>query len=195
MNIILIGYRGTGKTVVGRVLSDRLGRPFFDADDYIEEKAGRTIADMVAKEGWPFFRAREKEAIRQLSTMQDCVIAPGGGAVMDKENVAFLRGRGWLVLLKADMDTIIQRIQDDAKSSAQRPDLLDGDIYEETETVLRERMPVYEEVADISVDTSDWTVDEVVEKIIQHMETQSLGNVQKLRQALLSDSQKAREDR
>jgi len=174
MNIILIGYRGTGKTVVGRALSERLSRPFFDADDYIEKKAGRTIKDMVAKEGWPFFRAREKEAIQYLSNMEDCVIAPGGGAVMDKDNVAFLRDRGWFVLLKADIDTMIQRIEGDEASSEQRPDLLGGDIYEETETMLRERMPVYEEVADISVDTSQLSIDEVVEKIIEHFQREQL---------------------
>ncbi|MDY6836947.1 MAG: shikimate kinase [Thermodesulfobacteriota bacterium] len=170
MNIILIGYRGTGKTVVGRALSKRLGRPFFDADDYVEEKAGRTISDLVAKEGWPFFRAREKEAIRQLSDMDDCVIAPGGGAIMDKENVAFLGNKGWFVLLEADIDTMIQRIQGDEASSEQRPDLLGGDIYEETQTVLKERMPVYEDVADISVDTSQLSIDEVVEKIVQQLQ-------------------------
>jgi len=167
VNLVLIGYRGTGKTVVGRALSERLGRAFFDGDDYIEKKAGRTIKEMVAAEGWPFFRAREKEAIRQLSDMENCVIAPGGGAVMDKDNVAFLRDKGWFVLLKADIDTMIQRIRGDEKSSGQRPDLLGGDLYEETETVLKERMPTYERVADLVVDTTHLTIDEVVEKIIE----------------------------
>ncbi|MDY6953739.1 MAG: shikimate kinase, partial [Thermodesulfobacteriota bacterium] len=100
----------------------------------------------------------------------DCVIAPGGGAVMDKENVAFLGNKGWFVLLKADIDTMIQRIQGDEASSEQRPDLLGGDIYEETQTVLRERMPVYEDVADISVDTSQLSIDGVVEKIVQQLQ-------------------------
>jgi shikimate kinase len=169
MNIVLIGYRGTGKTVVGRALSERLGRAFFDADVYIEEKAGRTIKDMVATEGWPFFRAREKEAIRGLSAMKDCVIASGGGAVMDPDNVACLGENGSFVLLKANIDTMIERIQADETTSEQRPNLLGGDIYEETETMLRQRMPVYEEVADVSVDTSHLTIDEVVEKIVQHL--------------------------
>ncbi|MDY6986791.1 MAG: shikimate kinase [Thermodesulfobacteriota bacterium] len=174
VNLVLIGYRATGKTVVGRALSERLGRPFFDADAYIEKKAGRTIKEMVAAEGWPFFRAREKEAIRQLSAMEDCVIAPGGGAVMDRDNVALLRNKGWFVLLKADMDTMIQRIQGDKKSSEQRPDLLGGDIYEETQTMLKARMPVYEEVSDISVDTSHLSIDEVVERILEHFQREQL---------------------
>ena len=167
MNVVLIGYRGTGKSVVGKTLSKRLGKPFYDADGYIEERTGRTISDMVASEGWPFFRAREKEAIRELSDKENCVIATGGGAVMDKDNVACLREKGFFVLLKADIDTMIQRIQGDEVSSQQRPDLLGGNIYEETEALLKQRMPVYEDVADLSIDTSNLTVDEVVERIIE----------------------------
>ena len=167
MNIVLIGYRGTGKTVVGKALSERLARPFVDADVYIEEKAGRTISDMVASDGWPFFRAKEKEVVREISAMENHVIAPGGGAVMDDENVAYLRKKGWFVLLKADIDTMIQRIQGDETSAQQRPKLLESDIYEETRTLLKERMPIYEGVADFAVDTTHLTVDEVVEEIIE----------------------------
>jgi shikimate kinase len=172
MNIVFIGYRGTGKTAVGKALSRRLGRPFYDADTYLEEKAGRTISDMVAAEGWPFFRAREKEVIREISAMEHCVIATGGGAVMDKENVARLRDRGALVLLTADTDTMIQRIQADESSPQQRPKLLEGDIYEETERLLKERMPVYKAVADFSVDTSNLAIHEVVDQIVRHLQAE-----------------------
>jgi shikimate kinase len=169
MNIVLIGYRGTGKTVVGKVLAKRLGRPFVDADVHIEVKAGRTISDMVAAEGWPFFRAREKEAIHEISEMDNSVIAPGGGAVMDEENVAYLSNKGWFVLLKADIDTMIQRIQGDQTSAQQRPKLLDDkdDIYRETKAVIEQRMPTYETVADFAIDTTNLTVEEVVEKILK----------------------------
>ena len=168
MNIILIGYRGTGKTAVGRALSKRLGRPFFDADTYLEEKLGRTISDMVAAEGWPFFRAREKEIISEISAMENCVIATGGGAVMDKDNVACLGKKGSFVFLKADIDTMIQRIKRDEASPEQRPQLLDCDLYEETQRLINQRMPTYEEVADFSVDTTQLAIDEVVEKIVRH---------------------------
>ncbi len=169
MNIVLIGYRGTGKTVVGKALAKRLERPFVDADVYIEEKAGRSISDMVAAEGWPFFRAREKEAVREISAMDNGVIAPGGGAVMDEDNVASLRQRGWLVLLKADIATMIERIQGDETSAQQRPTLLDSDIYKETQTLLRQRMPTYEKVADFVVDTTHLTVEDVVDKIMEKL--------------------------
>lgn len=169
MNIVLIGYRGTGKTAVGTALSKKLGRSFYDTDTYIEKGAGRSISDMVAAHGWAFFRAREKEAIEELSALEHCVIATGGGAVMDKDNVAFLRKNGFLVLLKADINTMIQRIEQDEVSAEQRPKLSDSDIYEETEKLLKQRMPVYEQVSDFSVDTTILTIDEVVETVVQHL--------------------------
>ena len=169
MNIVLIGYRGTGKTAVGRALSKSLGMSFYDIDTYIEEKLGRPISDMVAGEGWAFFRAREKEAIREISSFEDSVIATGGGAVLDKDNVACLRRNGSFVFLKADIDTMIQRIERDDSSSQQRPKLLNCGLYEETGALLNERMPIYEQVADFSVDTTNLAIDEVVERIVQRL--------------------------
>jgi shikimate kinase len=165
MNIILIGYRGTGKTSVGRMLAERLGKRFFDADVYLEQKVGRTISDMVAKEGWAFFRAREKEVIRELSQYDDCVIATGGGAVMDEDNVSALARNGRFVLLTTDIPTTVSRIQGDDMSGQQRPDLLDGGLVEETKKILAQRMPTYRKVADHTVDTTSLSVEDVVETI------------------------------
>ncbi len=172
MNLVLIGYRGTGKTAVGEALSKRLGRPFYDADAYLEQKLGRTISEMVVAEGWPFFRAKEKEVIGEIAAKDDCVIATGGGAVVDKDNAACLGSKGIFVLLKADTHTMIQRIQGDEISAQQRPKLLEGDIYEETERLLKERMPIYEEVADFTVDTSNLAIDEVVEQIVRYLQAE-----------------------
>ena len=162
MNVVLIGYRGTGKTTVGRVLAEKLGRPFYDADTYLEVKCGRTISDMVAMEGWAFFRQREKEVIEELASLDNCVIATGGGAVMNDENVTALRRHGQFILLTADIPTMVSRIRADNASHEQRPDLLGVDIIEETKTVLKERMPVYKNVANFIVDTTESTVEEVV---------------------------------
>lgn len=167
MNIVLIGYRGTGKTSVGEALSRRLGRSFYDTDAYIEEKLGRSISDAVAAKGWAFFRAMEKEAIAEIAAFQHSVIATGGGAVMDKDNVDRLRENSSFVLLTADINTIIERIQRDDRSSGQRPALLNDDIRRETETLLKHRMPVYKQVADFCVDTTNLTIDEVVERIMR----------------------------
>lgn len=166
MNIILIGYRGTGKTAVGKALSQQLARPFYDADIFLEKKLSRTIADIVAEKGWAFFRAREKEIIRELSALDGCVIATGGGAVMDQDNVDCLASNGVFILLKADIPTIIKRIKGDDVSRRQRPALLNGDLYQETQALINERMPVYEKVADISVDTTHVHVHEVVDRIV-----------------------------
>jgi len=166
MNIILIGYRGTGKTAVGKALSKRLARPFYDADVFLEKKLSRTITDMVAQKGWPFFRAREKEIIQELSELDGCVIATGGGAVMDQDNVDCLAANGVFILLKADIPTIIKRIHGDEVSRQQRPALLGGPIHEETEALVTERMPTYERVADVAVDTTHLDVDEVVDRIL-----------------------------
>lgn len=166
MNIILVGYRGTGKTAVGKALSKRLARPFYDADVVLEKKLSRTISDIVAQEGWPFFRAREKEIILELSTLDGCVIATGGGAVMDQDNVDCLAANGVFILLKADTPTMIKRIQGDALSREQRPALLGGPIHAETQALINERMPTYERVADIAVDTTHLSVHEVVDRIV-----------------------------
>ncbi|MBW2108218.1 MAG: shikimate kinase [Deltaproteobacteria bacterium] len=165
-NIVLIGYRGTGKTAVGRALADRLQVPFFDADAFLEAKLGTTIQDMVARKGWSFFREREKEVIRELSAVRGCVIATGGGAVMDQDNVDCLAGHGFFVLLKADIETMIRRLQGDAATSEQRPALMGTNIYEETRTMIEKRMPTYERVAQFSVDTTHHGIEEVAEIII-----------------------------
>ncbi len=166
MNIVLIGYRGTGKTTVGRALSERLNRPFYDADVFLEEKLATTIAEMVAKEGWNFFREKEKEVIRELSTKENSVIATGGGAVMNRENVSCLEKSGFFILLTADIDTMVQRMLGDVSSTGQRPELLDCDIYRETKTLIEQRMPRYEEVAHLSIDTTKLSVEKITERII-----------------------------
>lgn len=165
-NIVLIGYRGTGKTAVGKALADKLQVPFFDADAFLEARAGTTIQEMVSEKGWPFFRQMEREIIRELSGKTGCVIATGGGAVMDPDNVNRLAQHGFFVLLKADIETMIRRVQGDAASTGRRPALLGTDIYEETRTMIEKRMPTYERVAEFCVDTTHRSIDEVVDMIV-----------------------------
>lgn len=154
MNIILIGYRGSGKTSVGRELARLLDRPFFDSDRMVFANTGRTVREIVEAGGWPAFREAEKAVIAELSALDKAVISLGGGAVMDPENVAALEEGGIFVWLKADARTLALRIGSDRNSSAQRPSLSGTGTLEEIERLLAERLPVYRAVADLAVDTA-----------------------------------------
>jgi shikimate kinase len=169
LNIVLIGYRGTGKTSVGMALSKRLGKTFCDTDDYIERKVKRPISDMVAQEGWSFFRARENEAIREVSQFEDCVIAAGGGAVLDAENVENLKENGVVILLEATTQTILERMRFDKKTEQQRPSLTGKDPYKEIEEVLEFRRPIYQMAMDFSVDTTSKSIEQVLDEIIERL--------------------------
>ncbi|NVL90294.1 MAG: shikimate kinase [Desulfobacterales bacterium] len=170
MNIVLIGYRGTGKTSVGTALSKRLGKDFCDTDDYIGKKVKMPISDLVATKGWAFFREKEKDAIREVSSFEDCVIAAGGGAVLDDENVKNLKKNGVVVLLEATTQTIVERMRFDKKTEQQRPSLTDKDPYEEIEEVLEFRMPIYQRAMDFSVDTTSKSIDQVLDEIVRKLQ-------------------------
>ncbi|MDI6777233.1 MAG: shikimate kinase [Syntrophales bacterium] len=170
MNVVLIGYRCTGKSSVGERLSQVLHLPFYDTDTLIEKLTGKTIQTMVSENGWEFFREKEREIIKSLATTEESVIATGGGAVMDQENVNILKKNGVLVWLAADVDTIIERMQADADSTKRRPPLSRDDFIQETINVLEERIPVYRRLADFSVDTAGEGIDEIVEQICRFLE-------------------------
>ena len=164
-NVVLIGFMGTGKTSVGRLLASRLGCAFHDLDRKIEERCGMSIPAMFREHGEPYFRAREKEAVRAAAGRTNLVIATGGGTVKDAENVAMLRQHGILVALIADVDTILQR----TAARGTRP-VLDhaaaGDRRAAVARLLEERRPLYED-ADITVDTGGRSPLEVAEHIMQ----------------------------
>jgi len=170
MNVILMGYRGTGKSSVGEKLSQVLHLPFYDTDTLIEKLAGKTIQEMVGERGWGVFREREREVIKSLATTIESVIATGGGAVMDQENVDVLKKNGVLIWLTANVDAIIERMRADADSVKRRPPLSRDDFLQETVKVLEERIPVYRRLADFSVDTAGKEIDEIVGKICQFLE-------------------------
>ena len=164
-NVVLIGFMGTGKSSVGRLLAMRLGCAFHDLDKKIEETWGISIPKMFAQHGEPYFRAREKEAVRAAAARSGLVIATGGGTVKDAENVALLRSSGILVALTADVDTILCR----TAARGARPVLDGADAGDRRAAVVRlleERRALYEG-ADIAVDTSCRSPLEVAEYIVQ----------------------------
>ena len=166
MNVVLIGYRACGKTTVGRALAERMGRPFLDTDALIRERAGKSIRELVTAGGWPAFRRAERACIRQIAHRDNLVISLGGGAVLDRRNVADLKRRGVFFWLTADAATIRKRLEQAPESKDQRPSLSGGDAGAEIESLLREREPVYRGVADGVVDTSRLTVAEVAGEIM-----------------------------
>jgi len=168
MNIMLIGYRGTGKTVVGKRLAEVLNKRLVKMDELITEKAGMPIPEIVEKYGWDRFRDLESEIAEEVGKMDNCVVDAGGGVILRNVNVDNLRKRGVIIWLKSDVKTIIDRIKEDQG----RPSLTGKRSFtEEVAEVLEQRRKRYEEAADYAIDTSRLTVDEVVDKIIDYLKT------------------------
>jgi shikimate kinase len=164
-NIILTGYRATGKSVVGRMLAERLARAFLDMDRLIEERQGCSIRDLVAARGWPHFREVERKLLEELADRRDLVIATGGGAILHRQAWAALRASGLVVWLTADRQTICRRLASDGATEGQRPSLTGRGIEEEVAGVLAEREPLYREGSDLTIDTACRSVEEIVREI------------------------------
>lgn len=169
MKVILIGYRATGKSTVGSLLSKRLRVPFVDTDDLIEKAAGIPIKDLVALEGWEKFRERETQAVTSIGLQDSCVIATGGGVVLAEQNRDLLKKMGVLVWLKAHLTDIVERLERDWKNGRIRPKFTSENLVAETLSVLKERIPIYESVADFTVDTQDKSVVRVADEIYQYL--------------------------
>ena len=150
--LFLIGYRGTGKTTTARLLADKLGWSWIDADALLEERAGKTIRQIFADEGESTFRNQESAILQELSRFDDHVIATGGGVILRQENRDCLK-QGTVVWLHAAADVLWQRLQDDAATGERRPNLAQGGLAE-IEEMLRVRMPLYEACCDFAVDAS-----------------------------------------
>ena len=148
-NIFLIGPMGAGKTTIGRHLATLLHKRFVDVDHEIERRTGVTIPVIFEIEGEAGFRRRESTLLTELSQDEDIVMATGGGAVLMEENRRILKERGTVVYLHADIDTLVERTRRDRN----RPLLQTEDPRGKIEELLRQREPIYREVADVVVDT------------------------------------------
>ena len=163
MNIVLIGYRGTGKSTVGRLLAARLGREFVSTDAEIVKRAQRTIPEIVAQQGWDYFRDLESDICRELASRDQLVIDTGGGAILRAQNVEVLKKDGTLFWLTASVETIAKRIGGDN----QRPSLTGTKSFvDEIQDVLRERMPKYQAAADHVIATDDRSINQLVETLL-----------------------------
>jgi len=163
MNIVLIGYRGTGKSTVGRLLAARLGRELVSTDAEIVKRAHRTIPEIITQEGWEYFRDLESDICRELASRDQLMIDTGGGAILRAQNVEALKRNGTVFWLTASVETIAKRIGGDN----QRPSLTGTKSFvDEIQDVLRERMPKYQSAADHVIATDDRSIDQLVETLL-----------------------------
>lgn len=162
MNLVLIGYRGTGKSTIGRQVSGALGMPYLGLDDEIVRRAGTTIPEIVGERGWTGFRDLEEEVVRWAATRSRHVVDTGGGVVTRPVNIERLRAGGRVFLLESSVEDIVARIGGDA----QRPSLTGTkSVTDEVVDVLREREPLYRAAAHHVIDTSRLDPEAAVERI------------------------------
>ncbi|RLC26237.1 MAG: shikimate kinase [Deltaproteobacteria bacterium] len=155
MNIYLIGYRCTGKSSVGKSLAKILGWSFLDADVELVKEYKIIISEIVATEGWESFRKKEKHVLKRLSSLDKHVIATGGGAILDEENVKNIKKSGVSIWLRATPETVKDRILKDETTEDSRPSLTSKGLMEEIEETLIYRNPFYEKAMDFSVYTDN----------------------------------------
>lgn len=168
MHVYLIGYRGSGKTTIGKLLAVRLDRPSIDCDDLIEQAAGQTIREIFASEGEAGFRDREQAAIEQLAAeavAQPAVVALGGGAVLREANRAAICRSGRRVWLTAPPHVLASRIRGDQTTAARRPALSTLSDYDEIVNLLAQREPLYAAVAQKTLNTEGLTAEAICDDI------------------------------
>lgn len=166
-NIFLVGLMGAGKTTVGRLLAKSLDKTFYDSDHEIERRTGVNIPLIFELEGEAGFRKRETQAITELAALQNVVLATGGGAVLSAENRQLLGSHGTVIYLRASVDELCHRTRGDRN----RPLLQTGDPHERLQQLFAQRDPLYNEVADIVVDTGGQPVSAIVSQIETTLKT------------------------
>ena len=167
VNVTLIGYRGTGKTSVAQRLALLIGWSWIDADVEVELSAGKSIAAIFAEEGEAAFRDRETEVLRCLYAASDRILALGGGAVLREENRRLIQGGGATVWLTASPEVILARLEADPTTPSQRPDLTAKGGLQEIMEVMQQRSNLYQQCADLVVDTEEQSPDAVADQIMQ----------------------------
>jgi len=167
--IVLTGFRGTGKTTVGRQLARMLGYDFLDTDQVLEERLGSTIAVFVQANGWDGFRRAERELLEELAQVRRVVVATVGGAILHRDAWERLRQGGFVVWLQADGATIGRRLAADPVSAVQRPPLSSEDPEREIEEQLALRTPLYAAGSDLTVDSARLTPEAIATLIHEQL--------------------------
>jgi shikimate kinase len=163
MNVVLIGFMASGKTTAGKLLAKRLGWAFYDSDAEVERRRGKRVAEIFAQEGEPAFRELEKVALRGLAGQDNAVISTGGGVPLLEENMRTLEQKGFIVLLTAKPETVLERLK--AEPSA-RPLLAGKDPAGAVRELLAARARAYDR-HHWAVVTDGRTPEQVAEKIFE----------------------------
>ena len=169
MNVILIGFRCSGKSSVGQELARRLKHEFVDSDEYIESRTHLSIREIFDIAGESYFRLLEADALADLTKLDGKVIATGGGAVLRYKNIRAMKRNGLLFFMDVDAPHAYERIRQDPKTKTRRPRLTDRDPYNEIQEQIEFRKPYYLGAADLVVQTAGREVEEVVQEIVQHL--------------------------
>ncbi|MDC0475251.1 shikimate kinase [Methylophilaceae bacterium] len=162
-NIYLIGLMGSGKTTLGKILSKKLDKQFYDSDHVIEEKLGVDVPMIFEYEGEAGFREREKDSLKELVSKKNIVLATGGGIILSKSNRDLLSDNGIVIYLKSSQKDLIKRMKNDKT----RPLLKDGNIEEIIKKLCKDREPLYEEIANFEIMTKNKRIHEVINEIIR----------------------------
>jgi shikimate kinase len=160
-NIYLVGFMGTGKTSVGKILAEKLKKEFVEMDAIIEQKEGNDIPEIFAQKGERHFRNLERKLLEELAARRDLVVSCGGGLVCDQENLDTLKASGTVFSLSASIPVIYERIS----QSTHRPLLNVENPLQKIESLLRQRLPYYQKAGHL-IDTDEYTPSEIADKII-----------------------------
>jgi shikimate kinase len=169
MNIYLIGYRGTGKTSVGKSLAVMLKWPFIDTDSKLTDRVGMSISEFVHQNGWNAFRKTERNVMQRVCTLDRHVVATGGGVVLEPLNVSRMQLSGSLIWLKALPETIRARLANDGQSEHSRPALTPEGLIDEIEAMLKKRNSHYHEAMDFYIETDRLSIDEICNSIVAQL--------------------------
>ncbi len=161
--VYLVGFMGTGKTVVGKLVAKELGLQFIDIDSLIEKQQGKKIGEIFADVGESYFRSLEKHSLAQVSQNKDVVISCGGGIVLDKQNMLRMKQTGVIICLSASPEVVFARTHRHGNRPLLNVDNPEARIKE----LLELRAPFYAQ-ADYTIDTSDFSIQQIVQQVIEY---------------------------
>ena len=168
-NLFLIGYRCTGKSSVGRSLSEKLGWTFVDTDALVVAQQRMSINEIVGFHGWEGFREMEHVILKKVCALERQVVATGGGIVLNDQNVMLMKRSGKIIWLRAKLETIKARMLQDKDTQNFRPALTLNDSISEIDETLHSREPLYQRAMDFYVDTDEHDIREIADFIIQRI--------------------------